>query len=265
MQRTTFKISGMDCPSEEQLIRMKMENLPEIHGLSFDLPNRLLYVYHTGDPDPVLKELETLNFGTILLETAPTGEIPVTDSRHDERKLLWKVLAINLFFFTLEIVTGFISRSMGLVADGLDMLADSIVYSLALWAVAGTVTRKKNVATAAGYFQFALALAGLLEVFRRFIHPEQVPAFQTMMVISFLALIGNATCLYLLQKSRSREAHLQASMIFTSNDVLVNLGVILAGGLVFLTHSKYPDLIVGSIVFIIVCLGALKILELAKH
>ncbi|MDZ7612423.1 MAG: hypothetical protein U5K51_00860 [Flavobacteriaceae bacterium] len=62
--------------------------------------------------------------------------------------------------------------------------------------------------------------------------------------MSILALIGNGLCLYLLQKSKSKEAHMQASMIFTSNDVIVNLGVILAGGLVYLTNSKYPDLIV---------------------
>jgi Co/Zn/Cd efflux system component len=265
MLRTSFKISGMDCPSEERLIRMKLENLPEIHGLSFDIPQRLLTVIHTANPDTVFQWLEDLHLGTTLLESSMADDFPLPEPTGNEKMLLWKVLVINFFFFLLEISTGFFSRSMGLVADGLDMLADSIVYGLALWAVAGTVTRKKNVAKAAGYFQFALALAGLLEVFRRFIQPERVPAFQTMMVISFLALIGNATCLYLLQKSRSREAHLQASMIFTSNDVLVNLGVILAGGLVFLTHSKYPDLFVGSIVFIIVCLGALKILELAKH
>jgi Co/Zn/Cd efflux system component len=85
-----------------------------------------------------------------------------------------------------------------------------------------------------------------------------------MIIISLLALIGNGLCLYLLQKSKSKEAHMQASMIFTSNDVIVNLGVIVAGGLVYLTNSKYPDLIVGTIVFIIVGQGAFKILKLSK-
>src|SRR5574344_2336640 len=83
-------------------------------------------------------------------------------------------------------------------------------------------------------------------------------------IISILALIGNGLCLYLLQKSKSKEAHMQASMIFTSNDVIVNLGVIVAGGLVYLTNSKYPDLIVGTIVFFIVGQGAFKILKLSK-
>jgi Co/Zn/Cd efflux system component len=153
---------------------------------------------------------------------------------------------------------------MGLVADSLDMLADSIVYGLALLAVGGTIALKKNIAKAAGYFQLTLAVLGFVEVIRRFVGFDAVPAFQTMMIISALALMGNGLSLYLLQKSKSKEAHMQASMIFTSNDVIVNLGVIIAGGLVFLTNSVYPDLIVGTVVFFIVGQGAFKILKLSK-
>ncbi len=47
---------------------------------------------------------------------------------------------------------------MGLVADSLDMLADSFVYGLSLWAVGSTVLRKKKVARRSGYFQLSLAL-----------------------------------------------------------------------------------------------------------
>ena len=57
---------------------------------------------------------------------------------------------------------------------------------------------------------------------------------------------------------------MQASVIFTSNDVIVNIGVILAGAIVYFTNSKYPDLIVGSIVFILVAKGAIRILKLSK-
>jgi Co/Zn/Cd efflux system component len=53
-------------------------------------------------------------------------------------------------------------------------------------------------------------------------------------------------------------------MIFTSTDVIVNLGVIVAGGFVYLTASKLPDLAVGSIVFVIVGIGAYRILQLSK-
>jgi len=109
-----------------------------------------------------------------------------------------------------------------------------------------------------------LALIGLVEVIRRFISFEEVPDFQTMIIVSILALIANSVCLYLLQKSKSKEAHMKATMIFTSNDIIINTGVILAGVLVLLTQSKYPDLIIGAIVFLIVVRGAFRILKLGK-
>jgi Co/Zn/Cd efflux system component len=57
---------------------------------------------------------------------------------------------------------------------------------------------------------------------------------------------------------------MKASMIFTSTDVIVNLGVIVAGVIVYLTDSKLPDLTVGAIVFALVGRGAYKILQLSK-
>jgi Co/Zn/Cd efflux system component len=57
---------------------------------------------------------------------------------------------------------------------------------------------------------------------------------------------------------------MQASMIFTSNDVIINLGVIVAGILVNWLHSSTPDLIIGSIVFALVIQGAFRILKLSK-
>jgi Co/Zn/Cd efflux system component len=67
-----------------------------------------------------------------------------------------------------------------------------------------------------------------------------------------------------MQINNALTAHMKASMIFTSNDVIVNLGVIVAGILVYFTNSKYPDLVVGSVVFFLVAKGAFKILKLAK-
>lgn len=86
-----------------------------------------------------------------------------------------------------------------------------------------------------------------------------------MIGVSVLALTANGACLYILQKSKSNnEAHMKASMIFTSNDVIINCGVILAGILVHVLDSNKPDLIIGTVVFILVVHGALRILKLSK-
>lgn len=254
----------MDCPSEENLIRMKLDSFTQIKNLEFDTPSRLLAVFHDNDIQEIEKALKDLNLGSEKI-SIENSELEINETDHTkEKQLLWKVLLINLSLFVLEITTGFISNSMGLVADSLDMLADAFVYALSLYAVGHIAAKKKKVAKFSGYLQMALAIFGLAEVIRRFLGFEEVPVFQTMIIISIMALIGNAASLYLLQKSKSKEAHMQASVIFTSNDVIVNLGVIVAGIAVYFTKSKYPDLIVGSIVFLLVANGALRILKLSK-
>ncbi len=264
MLKTTFRISRMDCPSEERMIQMKLEGLTNIESLEFNIPGRTLEVYHTDSYDNLLVALDSLQLDTKVVSSEPTDTVSIKNSHRQERQVLWQVLAINFFFFALEMLTGFIAGSMGLVADSLDMLADSIVYALSLFAVGGTVSRKKNIAGVAGYFQLLLALLGFVEVIRRFVGYGETPDFRLMIIISLLALAGNTICLYLLQKSKSQEAHMQASMIFTSNDVIVNLGVIVAGVIVYLTASKLPDLTVGTIVFVLVGRGAYRILQLSK-
>jgi len=264
MLKSEYHISKMDCPSEENMIRLKLDGVLEIKKLDFDIDARRLVVFHSEKNQEITDRLQELNLGSEHVETIEyEGDIE-KESHEIQSKLLWTVLAINLGFFLIEMTTGLLSRSMGLVADSLDMLADASVYGLSLWAVGSTVARKKSVARFSGIIQFVLAGLGIIEVIRRFAVVDTVPDFRTMIFVSVLALIANSVCLYLLQRSKSDEAHMKASMIFTSNDVIINSGVILAGILVLVTESKYPDLIVGGIVFLIVVRGAIRMLNLGK-
>src|SRR5690606_26586614 len=264
MEKTIFEITKMDCPSEENLIRMKLDGISSIKNLDFDIPNRKLTIFHNGQIDQIEESILDLKLGGQKLSTEPTDQIEFEENKN-QKKLLWIVLAINFAFFLIEMTTGLISKSMGLVADSLDMLADSFVYGISLFAVGGTLIRKKRVAKLAGYFQITLALSGFVEVLRRFFGVEKMPDFSTMIFISIAALIANGIWLYLLQKSKSKEeAHMKASMIFTSNDIIINLGVITAGLLVNWLNSNKPDLIIGTIVFIVVIQGAVRILKLGK-
>ena len=254
----------MDCPSEETLIRMKLEGIEGLVNMNFDISNRQLTVFHSGPILPISHAISTLKLGDSLISTEETTD-PIEVENNNQRKLLWTILLINFAFFVIEMLTGLISKSMGLVADSLDMLADAFVYGISLMAVGSTRVKKKSISKIAGYFQIVLALLGFLEILRRFFSSESAPNFQSMIIVSILALIANGFCLYLLQKSSSKnEIHMKASMIFTSNDIIINGGVIFAGCLVYLTASAVPDLLVGAIVFILVLQGALRILRLSQ-
>lgn len=264
MKKSTFHIPKMDCPSEESLIRSKLAGTSGIHHLEFDLHKRMLCIYHKEAGKELQAALSELNLGSDLVRSEEAERVPVSENAH-QRKLLWAVLAINFTFFVLEMSIGLISKSMGLIADSLDMLADAFVYGISLLAVGQGLIRQKRVAKTAGYFQMILATIGFAEVLRRFFSDVALPDYSTMIWVAALALLANALCLYLLQKSKSREqAHMRASMIFTSNDVIINLGVIAAGFLVNWLNSNLPDLLIGALVFLLVIKGAQRILKLAN-
>ncbi len=263
MNKSTFKVAKMDCPSEEQMIRMRLESIASIKNIEFDIPGRLVVVYHEGIVNELIEALDSLSLNSKLLKNEKVGKAPVRN-RAPERAMLKTVLVINFGLFLLEVVVGVVANSIGLIADSLDMLADAIVYGLSIYAIGKVAEAKKKVAKIISVFQFALAVFGLVEVVRRFIGVEGSPVFHLMIMMSVIALIGNLWSLILLQKYKDKEVHMKASWIFTSNDVLANVGVIVAGVLVYFTASSYPDLIIGTLIFLMVARGSYTIWQLSK-
>ena len=264
MESMTFKVPQMDCGAEEQLVRMKLTDQQDVKHLAFDLPGRTVVVTHTGNSTEIDRLMRELNLGASLVKQERVNRIQPDTTNERQRQLLSIVLLINFALFALELGTGVLANSMGLVADSLDMLADAIVYGLSLYADGKVVAQKKRVARLSGYFQLFLAGFGIFEVVRRFIGASDEPSFMLMIIISLIALAGNLASLFVLQRTQSQDVHIKASWIFTSNDVIANISVIVAGILVFFTGSKIPDLVVGAAVFCLVSYGASKILKLSQ-
>jgi len=108
-----------------------------------------------------------------------------------------------------------------------------------------------------------LALGALAEVGRRFLGGGD-PEPPMMVAVSLLALAANVTCMALISRHRKGGLHMRASWIFSTNDVIANLGVILAAGLVAITGSRLPDLVVGAAIAGVVLAGALRILRMSR-
>ncbi len=263
MRQTEFHIPGMDCPSEEQIIRLRLGEMDKVHHLRFDLNERKLWVTHELDEAFLYNNLLPLGFGARIISTQE-GIENVPEEVAVQRRALIYVLLINAFFFMAELVAGLISGSMGLLADSLDMLADALVYTLSLLATGRSMRSKRHVARISGYFQLSLAVLGFFEVLRRFLSVSAMPDHLTMIWVSMLALLGNLACLWILRRAASQDVHMKASWIFTSNDVAANLGVIIAGICVIWLDSSLPDLIIGTLVFLLVARGAWRILKLSR-
>jgi hypothetical protein len=61
MDKTVFNISRMDCPSEENLVRLKLSGLHDVRQFDFDLPRRQLTVYHEGQINNIETAIHELN------------------------------------------------------------------------------------------------------------------------------------------------------------------------------------------------------------
>lgn len=265
---THFKVPKMDCPSEERMIRMVLEDVKPKVTIQCDIPNRSVSIYHQNNLELITRKMESLNYGAYVVNTETIDSETLTSIHQQNEEfdikqagiLKW-LLMINGLMFIVEMTIGWIAQSTGLIADSLDMLADAMVYGLALYAVGHTVKKKLKVAHLSGWLQLLLALGALFEVFRRYWFGSD-PTSDLMMMIGLLALIANVVCLWLISGHREQGAHMKASWIFSANDVIANTGVILAGGLVAWTGSRYPDLIIGLIIGLVVLFGAIRILKL---
>lgn len=180
-----------------------------------------------------------------------------------ERRTLRVLLGINALMFFVELGAGWYAQSTGLMADALDMFADALVYGLSLWAVGRAAVYKARTARISGWLQVALGLGVLVEVARRFVWGSE-PEGDWMLGIGLLAFAANVTCLALLARHREGEVHMRASWIFSANDVLANMGVMVAGVLVDVTETRWPDLLIGLLIAALVVRGGVTILREAR-
>ncbi|MGD9524821.1 MAG: cation transporter [Gemmatimonadales bacterium] len=179
-----------------------------------------------------------------------------------ERRVLRQVLAINAAMWIVELSLGLAVGSIGLVADSFDMLADAAVYGLALYATSRATSGHLTAARLSGVIQILLGAAVLAESLRRFLMGSD-PVGPVMIGVGAVALVANVTCLILMARFRRGRIHMRAAWIFSSNDVLANLGVILSGVLVTTLGSRLPDLVIGAAIAVLVVRGGFRILRQA--
>lgn len=160
------------------------------------------------------------------------------------------VLAINAVLFIVELASGLLARSTALMSDSLDNLGDAMTYGFSLYAVSRGPRTKAKVALFKGALIFAAGLFVLGQVGWSILRPS-VPVFETMGIVSVIALAANGTCLAMLWKHRREDVNMSSVWECSRNDIASNLAVFVAAGAVWLTESGWPDLAVG---FALACL-----------
>jgi cation diffusion facilitator family transporter len=170
------------------------------------------------------------------------------------------VLGINAVMFVVELIAGMMAGSTALLSDSLDNLGDALTYGLSLYAVSRGPRSKARVALFKGVL---ILIAGLFVVFQvayRIAVPV-IPIYETMGLVSLLALLANGTCLALLWKHRGEDINMSSVWECSRNDIAANIAVLVAAGGVFITHSGWPDILVGLALALLFLKSAVKVIK----
>ena len=169
------------------------------------------------------------------------------DVSQAQRRVLRVVLCINAVMFVAELVAGMVAHSTALVADSVDMLGDALVYGFSLYVVGRGPAWQRRAALLKGVIMAAFGGAVLVEVLIKLIHGV-VPAADLMGVVGTVALAANTAVLAFLWRRRGDDVNMRSVWLCSRNDVVANVGVLVAAGAVAATGAAWPDIIVGALI-----------------
>ena len=177
-----------------------------------------------------------------------------------QKRVLWIVLAINAVMFLIEFGGGMRAQALSLTGDSLDMLGDALVYGSSLYVLnQGRQAQAKSALLKGGIMFLSVIAVFARATYQLFI--GGMPNAHLISSISLLALGANLICLYLLTRHRNDNINMSAVWLCSRNDIIANTSVLAASGLVFLTHSPIPDLVVGLLLTVVFAKSAGKVLS----
>jgi len=180
------------------------------------------------------------------------------------RRALWIVIILNVGFGMIELAAGFLAASQALKADALDFLGDGSITFIGLLALGWTASTRARVALAQGLFLAALGVSVIGAAIWRMFDMVQ-PEAGIMGWVGFVALLINLAAVFVLARFRKGgDAQARAIWLFSRNDALANVAVIVAAGLVYWLGSAWPDIIVAAAIAFLFLHSALEIIRHAR-
>lgn len=176
------------------------------------------------------------------------------------RKILWVVLWINLLMFLVEIVFGWVGKSHALWADSLDMLSDALVFGASILVLKAGDKWKARAALGKGILMGVLSFGLFFSAIFRFSEPLK-PDPEIIGGVGALALVANIICAFCLFQFRNQDLNMRSTWLCARNDILANLGVIVAAFGIFIFHSPWPDIIIAILICLFVLNSSISIIK----
>ena len=190
-------------------------------------------------------------------------EKELTKVQDEKRNILVWVLIINTGMFFIEAIYGFFAQSNALMADALDMLGDAAIFGFSLYVIRLNTIWQSRAGYIKGIIMAIFSIGVLTSALYRSFNPI-IPEVTTMGVVGFLALAANLICAVMLLGFRDTDVNMRSAWLCSRNDVLANLGVLLAAVGVAWTNSPWPDLIVGISISALILKSAIEVMRDAK-
>ena len=182
----------------------------------------------------------------------------------DQRRVLIAVLAINAVMFVLEFGAGIVAGSTALMADAADMLGDALVYGVSIYALARSARWKAGAAMFKGILILLLGAGIVINIIAK-IHSGIPPSSTLMLLFGGLALSANLICFRLLWRFRRHDVNMASTFECSRNDLISNVGVLIAAGLVAILQSPWPDIAIGSAMALWFLRSAFRVISSARR
>jgi len=255
-----YHIVGMDCAHDAAEIERAVRAVPGVLDVRVSVASQVMTA-HPPD-EPLLRAVEgaVRALGYELDRIGPTeardpaGAGRISDGARDAgwrtpayRRALWLVVVLNAGFGVIEGVGGVIARSQSLQADALDFLGDGLITWLGVLAFGWRPAWRARAALLQGLFLGALGLGVLGTTAYRVVATQQ-PRAEVMGFLGIAALAVNVACAVILIPHRHGDANARAVWLFSRNDAVGNLAVVVAAGLVAWSGTPWPDLAVALLI-----------------
>lgn len=250
-----YRVTGMDCSSCAEKIQSAVSKLPGVETARVSIASSMMTLQVDGAERRASEIEATVNGLGYQLDREEA--VADDDQRQSAkavshvtpsyRRALWGVVLINVGYGLVEIIAGFIARSQALKADALDFVGDGLISFLGLLAIGWSLAWRAKSALIQGYFLALLGLGVLLNTGYRVLVLNQ-PEAELMGLFGAVALVANVAAALILIPHRKGDANVRAVWLFSRNDALGNLAVVVAAGLVFWTKAAWPDLVVAVVI-----------------
>lgn len=179
-------------------------------------------------------------------------------------RALWIVVLLNAGYGFVEVVGGFLAGSQSVKADALDFIGDGVISFLGLIAVGCGLAARAKAALLQGIFLGVLGAGVLVATAYRMVVQHQ-PAAGLMGILALIGLVVNVMAAVVLLPHRQGDANVRAVWLFSRNDAIGNVAVVIAALMVAWTQTPWPDLVVAVVIAVLFLQSSFSIIKDARN